>query len=219
MKTNDLTAFVLGASGLVGTELVSQLLSDPDYSRVVTVGRRSTEHLHPKLTHHVVDFEKREEWTRLVRADAFFSSMGTTLKLAGTKEAQRRVDYDYQYQGMVAAKENGVRSVVLVSSTGADAQSSMFYLRMKGEVEEAVLALAVPSTTILRPGMLDGERKERRTGEKWGLKVARLVPSWRALSKIRPVHVSIVARAARAGAREGEGSRIWEAEDIFSQGE
>lgn len=219
MKTTDLTAVVLGATGLVGAELVQQLLADPIYSRVVTLGRRSAEFSHAKLTHHVVDFEKRDEWTRLVHGDVCFSAMGTTLKVAGSQKAQRRVDYDYQYFCLAAAKENGAGAVVLVSSTGADSKSSMFYLRMKGELEEAVIALHVPGTTILRPGMLDGDRKEHRSGEKWGLAVARLVPRVRALSKIRPVHASIVARAARAGAQEGEGMRIWEAGDIFERGE
>lgn len=219
MKTNDRTAVVLGATGLVGAELVQQLLNDPAYSQVVTLGRRDVELAHAKLTHHRVNFEQRDSWTPLVRGDVFFSAMGTTLKAAGSKEAQRRVDYDYQYFGLAAAKENGAGAIVLVSSTGANSKSPMFYPRMKGELEEAILALHVPSTTILRPGMLDGDRKEHRPGEKWGLKVARLIPSFRALSKIRPVHASIVARAARSGAMEGEGTRIWEAQDIFERGE
>lgn len=216
---SESTAVVLGATGLVGSELVRQLLADPTYSRVVTLGRREAALAHEKLTHRRVDFEERAAWTEFVKGDVFFSAMGTTLKVAGSREAQRRVDYDYQYFGLAAAKANGVPAAVLVSSTGADERSSVFYLRLKGELERALLDLGIPSTTILRPGMLDGDRKEHRVGEKWGLKVARLVPSLSALAKIRPVHAAIVARAARKGARQGEGTRIFEAKDIFSEGQ
>lgn len=218
MNERGLSAVVLGSTGLVGAELVEQLLADPAYAHVVTLGRRDAALSHEKLTHHRVDFEQREVWTKFVKGDVFFSAMGTTLKVAGSQEAQRRVDYDYQYFGLAGAKENGVRAAVLVSSTGADSKSSMFYLRMKGELELALLGLGIPSTTILRPGMLDGDRKEHRPGEKWGLAIARLIPSWDALAKVRPVHASIVARAARRAAQGGDGARIWEAQDIFLRG-
>lgn len=218
MNERGLCAVVLGATGLVGAELTQQLLVDPAYARVVTLGRREAALSHEKLTHHRVDFEQRDVFAKFVRGDVFFSAMGTTLKVAGSQQAQRRVDYDYQYLGLAAAKENGVRAAVLVSSTGADPKSSMFYLRMKGELEQALLELGIPNTTILRPGMLDGDRKEHRPGEKWGLAVARFIPAWDVLAKVRPVHASVVARAARSAAQEADGARIWEAQDIFVRG-
>lgn len=214
MSETELTALVIGATGLVGTQLVNQLLDDGDYTSVVTFGRRGSDRVHPKLTHHRVDFENPDSWSSLLVGDILFSAMGTTLKVAGSKEAQWRVDYDYQYAASAIARRNGVRKLVLVSSTGADPKSSMFYLRMKGQLESAVLELGYPQVSILRPSMLDGQRKEHRPGEKWGLKVARLVPDWDSLARIRPVHVSTVARAARRAARREDGTWFWEAKDI-----
>ncbi len=209
------TALLIGATGLVGAQLVSQLLDDDDYAHVLTFARRPVGISHPKLVHHVVDFDKPESWSSLLRGDVLFSAMGTTKKTAGGEKAQWKVDYDYQLSAAKAAREGGARHLVLVSSTGADAESSMFYLRMKGKLEEAVLELGYPHTAIMRPSLLDGDRSERRPSEEWGLRVARLLPEWDALARLRPVPVALVARAARQAARSEKREVIWEAKDIF----
>jgi len=218
MKQTDRTAVVLGATGLVGSHLVRQLLNDESYCQVVTLARRTLEMEHEKLRAHQVDFEDREQWAALVRGDALFSALGTTLKKAGSKEAQFRIDHDYQLWGMEAARDAGMSAAVLISSTGASATSPVFYSRMKGQLDEAVLGLGIPNTTILRPSFLDGDRKEHRPAEQWGLRVARLLPDWPVLAAARPVQASVVASVALAAVNQGVGTRIWEAREIFARG-
>lgn len=219
-------ALVLGATGLVGSELVKQLLADDDYQQVVTFGRRAMPplgELEPRLmekhTHHRVDFERPDAWESLVQGDVLFSALGTTLKAAGSKERQFRVDHDYQLSFAQAAKKSGVPTYVLVSSTGASERSRVFYSRMKGQLERAALGLRFSTACILRPGILDGDRLEKRSGERVALALLRHLPPLSSLSKARPVHVRIVARACRTAARENpEGVHIWEARDIFERG-
>ena len=124
-------ALVIGATGATGRDLVNQLLTDKDYDEVNVFVRRPLEVESPKLKTHIVDFEKPEEWKDLVNGDVAFSCLGTTLKDAGSKEAQRKVDYDYQYNFAKAAKENEVEDYILVSSYGANPKSKIFYSRMK----------------------------------------------------------------------------------------
>ena len=119
-------ALVIGATGATGKDLVNQLLNDPDYQEVNVFVRKPLNIENPKLKNHVVDFEKPEEWQDLVKGNVAFSCLGTTLKSAGSKEAQRKVDYDYQYNFAKTAKDNNVDDYILVSSYGADPNSKIF---------------------------------------------------------------------------------------------
>ena len=217
LSPKSLVAVVLGATGLVGSALVSQLLSDPAYREVITLGRRTSGREHEKLKEHRIDFEQRASWSELVRGDVLFLALGTTRKAAGSQAAQRRVDFDYQYWAADAASQNQVSTLVLVSSAGAHADSRVFYSRMKGELEGAITSLRFDRRTFLRPGILDGRRKEKRSGEAFALGLLRAVPKWDLLSKMRPVSVEIVARAMRAAAKRTstEETGIWEAPEIF----
>ena len=134
-------AIVIGATGAVGKELVRALLNDVRYTEVAVFVRRDPGVTHPKLTAHVINFEQPDTWRALVTGDVLFSALGTSLKQAGSKEAQRRIDYDYQYMFAEAAHANGVPHLVLLSSLGADSRSSIFYLRLKGELDDAVQRL------------------------------------------------------------------------------
>lgn len=211
-------AVVLGATGLVGSALVRQLLSDDSYERVVTLTRREIAPQGEKHEPRVIDFERPESWQHSVAGDVVFSALGTTLRAAGSKEAQFRVDHDYQLFCARAAKQNGVSSVVLISSTGADRRSLVFYSRMKGQLETEIRALGLPRFVALRPGILKGERQEKRAGEEFALKVLGALPPFSSLSKLRPVDVETVARAARAAATGPVGSLVLEAEEIFALG-
>ena len=213
------TALVIGATGLVGAELVSQLLADGAYGRVIAFTRRDTGLEHDKLTTHIIDFDDRDAWAPLVRGHVLFSTLGTTAKVAGSKEAQFRIDHDYQLWFAEAARDNGVESLVLVSAMGADANSVVFYSRMKGQLERAVRALEIPRTVILQPGMLDGPRKEKRPAERLALGVMRNMPAWALPPAARPVHARIVAAAARAAACTGFGTATWRAKEIFRRGQ
>ncbi len=214
----QLTAVVLGATGLVGRALLRQLLSDERYGRVITLTRRALEPQGQGHEPHQVDFENLDSWAPLVSGDVLFSTLGTTLRAAGSKEAQFRVDHDYQLFGARAARDNGMSSLVLVSSTGADRRSLVFYSRMKGQLEAEVRALGLPRAVALRPGILRGHREEERPGEKLALSVLGVLPAWERLSKLRPVDVETVARAARSAVRAPLGFHVWEASKIFAEG-
>ena len=200
------TAIVIGATGLIGRHLTEMLLENEGYGVVKVFVRRSMGMESPKLEEHLVDFDEIETWKDRIKGDELFSAMGTTRKQAGSKEAQYKVDFVYQYETARAASENGVGNYFLVSSSGADPGSRFFYMRIKGELEQKVNALPFKRIVIFRPSILEGERNEKRAGEQLGIKfingITRLVP---ALRKHRPIHGEIVARAMiRSSERAGE---------------
>jgi uncharacterized protein YbjT (DUF2867 family) len=211
-------AIVIGATGLVGSELVRLLLADARFASVVVLARRPTGVTHRKLREHVVDFDAPAAFAALVRGDVLFSALGTTIRAAGSEEAQYRVDHGYQLRVAECARRNGVGTYVLVSSSGASPRSRIFYSRMKGELERDVEALGFARTRLLRPGLLDGERRERRPGERWALRVLRpLAPVLPAAA--RPIPVAAVARAAVAAALDpAPGTRRYEAAELFRIG-
>jgi uncharacterized protein YbjT (DUF2867 family) len=210
------TAIIIGATGLVGSHLTGQLLQDDRFSEIKVFARKSPGLVNERLSEYVIDFEKPGEWSHLVRGDVLFSTLGTTLKTAGSKEQQFKVDYTYQYNFAEAAALNKVVACVLVSSAGADPASRIFYSRMKGELEEAIKKLPFKQFTILQPGILDGERKENRPMERFSIGVARGLKYLPALKKYRPVHAGIVARAMiNAALSEQAGTRIFTLEQVF----
>ncbi|NIR45046.1 MAG: NAD(P)H-binding protein [Gemmatimonadetes bacterium] len=216
------TAIVIGATGLVGGHLNRQLVDSERYGLVRVFTRRTTGIDDGKLEEHLVNFDEIETWRGAIQGDELFSALGTTLKRAGSKEAQYRVDFTYQYDVARAAARNGVGKYLLVSSAGADPDSRIFYSRMKGELEEAVEELSFESIVIFRPSVLAGEREETRVGEKLGGLVlgalARFVPPVR---KYRPVPGATVARAMIAAASRTGGPRVetYELAEIFSLAE
>jgi uncharacterized protein YbjT (DUF2867 family) len=117
---------------------------------------------HEKLATHIINFDKPEEWENLVKGDVLFSCLGTTLKTAGSKEAQWKIDYDYQYQFAEIAKKNGINQYVLVSSAMASSKSSIFYTKMKGQLEDAVKLLGFPKLIIFKPPLLLRENSNRK---------------------------------------------------------
>lgn len=211
-------AVIVGATGLVGAELLRQLLAHERFDVVVALGRRATGIAHAKLREHVIDFDAPAAWSALVSGDVLFSALGTTLAVAGSQAAQRKVDHGYQYRVAEAARRNGVETCVLVSSAGASPRARIFYSRMKGELERDVEALGFPRTRILRPGPLDGERREDRPGERRMLRVLRpLSPLLPAAA--RPIPAAVVARAGiRAALDPAPGPRRYEARELFRVG-
>ena len=215
------TAVLLGATGLVGSALLKQLIDDPEYIRIITIVRKPFKINHPKIKQMVVDFNKPESFKDHIKGDVLFSSFGTTLKKAGSKKNQFKIDFTYQYEVAKAASENGIKKYVLVSSAGADPKSSIFYSKIKGELDKEVSNLSFDHITILRPSMLDGDRKEKRTGERIGLKMMNaLLPYLPFFKKYRPIRDSIVARAMlNAVGSKNDEYNIYELEQVFELAE
>ena len=185
-------ANIIGASGLVGHQLLIQILDHPEFEKVRIFVRRPSGISHPKLEEQIIDFDRTESWKPLVQGDVLFSTLGTTIKTAKTKENQYRVDFTYQYEFAKAASENGVSTYLLVSSMGANPKSSVFYSRMKGELEEVVAKLPFQKLFIIRPSILDGDRQEKRAGEKVGLILSRFVTRF-ILKVYKPTPVNLLA--------------------------
>jgi uncharacterized protein YbjT (DUF2867 family) len=187
-------ALVIGATGATGKDLVKQLLNDKDFEQVDVFVRKPLNIENEKLKTHVVDFEKPEDWKDSVKGDVAFSCLGTTLKDAGSKEAQRKVDYEYQLQFAKAAKENNVEDYILVSAYGANPQSKIFYSKMKGELEDAVRKLHFNKITIFKPGML--ERKDSdRSGEVLGSRIIKFANKLGLFESQKPLPTDVLAKA------------------------
>jgi uncharacterized protein YbjT (DUF2867 family) len=214
------TAWLAGASGLVGGHLLSELQADAHFSKIVLLGRRPLGVADPKVEERVVDFAALDG-SALPPAGTVFVALGTTIKKAGSQEAFRKVDFDAVVNVARAAKQAGASRIVIVSSLGADAHSRVFYNRVKGEAERAVIDVGLPSTIVVRPSILDGDRKESRPGERVGLAAMRtfgfvLVGG---LRRYRAIHAHTVARAMLALAKApGEGPRIVESEELARLG-
>ena len=164
-------AIVIGATGATGHDLMHLLVHDATFTEVLVFGRRSWPgEKTNKIKEYCIDFDAFETWQDWVLGDVLFLCLGTTLKAAGSKEKQWRVDYDYQYKFAEIAKQNGVKTVVLVSAEMANANSSFFYMKMKGALENAVKLLGFEQTIIFNPPGL--VRKESdRNGEVFGIKL------------------------------------------------
>ena len=186
-------AWVLGATGAVGTALVEQLLGNDEYSEVHVFVRRPLPLQHTKLHVHVVDMERAEDWQTGPAADVAFSCLGTTLRAAGSKAAQHRVDVDYQLQFAEMARRSGVGTFVLLSAAGANAKSSLFYMRLKGEAEEGVRALGFERTLFFRPEILDRGAKTRGS-ERISIALVRALNRIGLLKRHRPVTVEALAQ-------------------------
>ena len=165
----------VGATGLVGRLVLARLLASPSVTRVVAPTRRPLGIEHPHLSNPVVDFEVLPEAADWWAVDAVICTLGTTIDDAGSQAAFRRVDHDYPLRVAQLARRHGARVYALNSALGANARSSIFYNRVKGELEDALAALDYPSLVLVRPGLIDGERTRPRAGEGRALVVSRLL--------------------------------------------
>lgn len=191
------TALVIGASGLVGTEIVEQLTADPAFEKVKVFVRKKIAAEHPKLEQIIIDFNAPEKHSEAIRGDVVFCAMGTTIKAAGSQEAFTKVDYTYVYNFAHLAKQNGIPRFVLVSSIGVTESGGNFYLTVKRDIENTLRRLKFDSLIIVRPSMLLGERKEFRLGER----IAKVLMKGLGflflgkLKKYKAIEASVVAKA------------------------
>lgn len=168
------TALVAGCSGLIGSQLLNLLLNDSRYSRIVAISRTPLNLTHAKLKSVVLDFDRLKENAADLACDDIFCCLGTTIKKVKTKEAFRKVDFEYPLELAKVGKELGAEKYLLVSALGANKTSSIFYNQVKGEVEEAIAKVGFPTLHIFRPSLLVGPRLEQRSGEeaaKWVYKI------------------------------------------------
>lgn len=182
---------VIGATGATGKSL---LAAHSEIERIDCFGRRNPDFSHQKLNSHQIDFSKPDDWHEEVQGDVLFACLGTTLKAAGSKEAQWAIDYEANLEFAKAARENGVHTLVLVSASGANAASRLFYQRMKGELEQAIIALNFPRLIIFRPPLLIRPNSDR-LGEKIAERIFRVFNRIGMLKNQRPLAVEKLAQA------------------------
>ena len=198
-------ATLIGATGLVGGELLSLLLDDDYFGKVRILIRRPFTMNHPKLERKLVDFSDADSLlVALDESDVVFCAVGTTFKkVKGDKEVYRKVDYDIPVHIAQYCKIMNCKTYILVSAVGADRKSRNFYLKLKGEAEEIVKKVGIESTYIMRPSMLLGMRNEFRLGERIATplinKISFLLPS-----KYKPIEARDVAKAMLAASKKHE---------------
>ncbi|MBW7475457.1 oxidoreductase [Paenibacillus oenotherae] len=215
------TALLAGASGLVGAQLLKDLLEKQQYSQVKVLVRNPLSLEHPRMEQIVVDFDELGSSLQHFQVDDVYCTLGTTIKKAGTQEAFKKVDLDYPLALAKLAKQGGAQRFLMVTALGANPRSGNFYSRVKGEVEESVRDIGLPALHIFRPSLLLGDRKEFRLVEKLAIILSplfKLVMRGR-LRRYRPVHAAIVARAmAVKGSTLQEGVFIYESDQIAEIG-
>ncbi len=191
------TALIVGATGLVGNNLLPLLLENNGYEKIISISRKSLPFQHPKLEQHLINFDEIENHTHLFIANDIFCCLGITIAKAGSQENFYKVDHTYVYQMAQYALQNGANQIILISSIGADKNSSNFYLRTKGQIESDLIQLHFNKTIIVRPSMLLGDRTEFRFTEALGkpfmqaLGILMLGP----FQKYKPIEAQTVAMA------------------------
>ena len=159
------TALIAGSTGLIGKQLLELVLDDPYYSEVKAISRKPIAIANPKFKNIVLDSDGLEANADQLKADDVFCCLGTTIRNAGSKAAFRKIDYEYPLELARITKSQGASQYLLVTALGSDKNSSVFYNKVKGEVEDAIDAINFQTHHIFRPSLLMGPRSESRSGE------------------------------------------------------
>ncbi len=196
MKKDHKIAIVLGATGLTGSHLLSLLLNDDRYEKILLFSRSSVGLAHQKLTEHLGDLMQLQQFADDFEADEVFCCIGTTKSKTPNKEAYKNIDYGIPVSVAQLCKQKGITTCIIVSALGADAKSPIFYNRVKGQMEEAVLALRIPKTHLLQPSLIGGDRAEKRLGEGFFKQLMKVVNPILigGLAKYRSVHPGNIAK-------------------------
>ena len=210
------TALLFGASGLVGSHVLSQLISNNNYSKIKLFVRSSIDISDPKIEIIQTDFNKLENHREDIKGDDCFFCIGTTKKNSPDKNEYQRIELNIPKQVAQIAKSNNIKSYFFVSSGYANSKSSGDYLKYKGLVEEEILNLGFSKTGILRPSFILGNRKEFRLGEKIGIIIFKLLnPLFVGpLRKMRSIHSETIAIAMIKLANENIDQKIFESDQI-----
>lgn len=193
-----LKAVVLGATGLVGSELVRVLLNEKRYSKIIVVARRRLCIVHPRLEQHLIQFNELKQCPIEWFADAdVYCTLGTTIKKAGSKTQFEEVDYHYVIELGKLVKRYHARQMIVITAMGANDKSLFFYNRVKGKTERELQQLELPRLYILRPSLIVGDRREYRFGEHMSAKLA----TWFSfafvgiMKRYRPINAKVIAEA------------------------
>ena len=198
------TALLLGASGLTGGHCLNYLLNDEHYSQVVALIRRPLAVQHPKLIQQQVNFNKLDDCLAGMQINDVFCCLGTTIKKAGSQKAFYEVDFTYPAEIAKLSFANGAEQFMLISALGANPRSTVFYNRVKGEVEEAIASYGFKGFYVFRPSLLLGERRESRPAEKFTKNFFQwfsFIFKW-VLQKYKPIESRAVAYAMVELAKE-----------------
>lgn len=214
---NKKTALILGATGLVGGELLSLLLKDDFYSNVKAVVRKKPEVEKSKLEWIVADFDNICQLDSRIAADHVFCCLGTTMKKAGSKRAFYQVDFLYPLEFAKLSQNKGATQFFLVSAMGANIKSSIFYNRVKGEIEVAISSVPFYGVNIFRPSLILGDRKEKRLGEKIAIILSGIISPIMIgpLKKYKPIQATAIASGMLKIAKQDlNGFYIFESDQI-----
>ena len=211
------TAVIIGATGAVGKEILKEILSCEYYERIYVLGRNSISRLpeDDKLTKIVIDFENMRFDTSILDNADIFASLGTTIKIAGSKENQRKIDVDYTVN-FAKLCEGKVRSFNVVSAIGANSKSKNFYNSLKGELEDKLKVMNLRVLRIFQPSLLISKRDDKRFLEELFMKVSpifKLVLKGKA-KKYSPIEVSVLGREIVRFATENKGEGTYTYNDF-----
>ena len=214
------TAIILGATGLTGNILLNKLLSDDRYSRIKIFTRKPLRLETKKVTEILCNLLDAESYKENFFGDEVYCCIGTTLKKTPDKELYKKIDYGIPVNAAKLCKTSGISSFLVMSSMGANANSSVFYSRTKGEMEQAVLEQNIENTYILRPSIIDGNRGERRIGEKVGIIVMKLIQPLLigSLRKYKAIDAETIATAMIGLANNGSDKSILLSDEIQNIG-
>lgn len=211
------TAIVVGATGLVGKRLVDQLANEQRVGKVISVTRRPVKYESTKIINEVINFDDIENYSDIFKGDVLFSCLGTTVKQAGSYKEQSKVDFEYQYKAAEISAKNGVNHYILVSSSGASANSKSPYFKMKGMLEDKISLLPFRRVTILQPSLLTGEREVFRLGETFASWILPLLCKLPYLNKYRPISGDYVAKKmVSVSLSTGSPKEIYRLDELFS---
>ncbi len=207
------TAIIAGASGLIGRSLTQKLLNSNDYGQVIALVRKPLNLEHDKLIQQVINFDELSQMSDFPKGDDVFCTLGTTIKVAGSKEAFYKVDFTYPYELAKRGLKEGADRFFIVSAMGANMKSRYFYNRVKGELEDKISFLDYRTRYIFKPSLLRGNRKESRPGEKFAQAITRIIPFVGPWKKYRPIHGDKVADAImKVAQQEDKGCYFYESE-------
>ncbi len=190
-------AIIVGASGLIGSNLLSILLSHPDYSEVLIIARKKTKSTNIKLKQITTDLDHLDEHVDEIKGDVIFCCIGTTKSQTPDEDEYRKIDHDYPVKLAEIALKNGIKEFHLISAIGANEASSNFYLRTKGETERDIKAVGLPVTFIYQPSILAGRKVKQRLGEEIAVVVLKVIGPllFGRFKKYRAIKAVDVARA------------------------